>query len=138
VLCCAVLCCAVLCPCPSGATLYLEPSELLELNNREAQLADEETQAELAVLQVRGDRGERAVHACVCACVRVCVCGGRGKVCVSPGGKRGRVVAQRCQLHASKGYSRRASVSMFVSMCVSVGVIIIDPKPILPYIEKCW
>lgn len=45
-----MLCCA-----PAGATLYIEPSELLELNNKEAQLADEEAQAELAVLQVRGE-----------------------------------------------------------------------------------
>jgi hypothetical protein len=39
---------------PAGATLYIEPAELLELNNTEAQLADREAQAELAVLQVRG------------------------------------------------------------------------------------
>lgn len=36
----------------AGATLYLEPAEVLELNNKEARLADEEQQAELAVLQV--------------------------------------------------------------------------------------
>jgi dsDNA-specific endonuclease/ATPase MutS2 len=36
----------------TGATVYVEPVELLELNNREAALADQEMQAELAVLQV--------------------------------------------------------------------------------------
>lgn len=52
---------------PAGATLYIEPAELLELNNREAQLADQESQAELAVLQVRLFKEP----VCVCAFVRL-------------------------------------------------------------------
>jgi hypothetical protein len=52
---------------PAGATLYIEPAELLELNNREAQLADQESQAELAVLQV----GLFQEPVCVCAFVRL-------------------------------------------------------------------
>lgn len=59
----AVVCCAVLCAC-TGATLYIEPAELLELNNTEAQLADREAQAELAVLQASPVGCAVVAHGC--------------------------------------------------------------------------